>query len=368
MDRNMDLPVSKHNTSMNNSVLLQHGAIAINFMIDPFKHGLISTLKMFGYKLWYGYPHRDVFLHQLNRFSTDISDLVVKTILKTQDPEFTNLTSHEKEILASNQKETAFTRYLTKLALVEEWNMPSLINRGENGVPHQITGTTRKFATHMTKPDPWKHYPILVLDHDVNDINDLLENPTHCHDDKILHNVFGKEMTENTWDPELVIGINVSYDHYKINCKMGYIHNGYYFDHHQGRGQDLLDSHVAWRKKVGFRPKLYIHTNNPKNIRNNGAYWNVQVVPMEVDQDFINECAKRPAWLEKAVQAYRDNPTHELDAFVLWVLDDRVINIADLAWWGDDQSNVMIDADWKFILYQHEESYRCKSIRVSQAK
>ena len=364
----MDLPVSKHNTPMANHVLLQHGAMAINFQIDPFKHGLISTLKMLGHKLWYGYAHRDVFLHQLNHWSTDTNDLVVNTILKTQDPEFTSLTSHEKEILASHQKETAFTRYLTKLALTEEWKMPALVNRRADGIIHQITGTTRKFATVMTKSDPWKHFPILMLDYDINDINDILENPIHCHNDEILHEVFGKKMTENTWDPELIIGINVSHDHHKINCSMSYIHDGYYFDHHQGRGQDLLDSHVNWRKKVGFRPKLYIHTNHPKNIKNNGSHWDVQFVPLEVDQEFINNCANRPAWFEKVVQAYCANPTHESDAFVLWALDDRVINIADLAWWGDSQTNVMIDTDWKFILYQHSESYRSKFIRVSQAK
>jgi hypothetical protein len=123
-----------------------------------------------------------------------------------------------------------------------------------------------------------------------------------------------------------------------------------------------------WRKKVGFRPKLYIHTNHPKSIKNNGADWDVQFAPLEVDQEFINNCANRPAWFEKVTQAYCNNPTHEPDAFVLWVLDDRVINIADLAWWGDDQTNVMIDTDWKFILYQHAESYRSKFIKVSQAK
>jgi hypothetical protein len=363
----MDLPVSKHHTPSNNSVLLQHGAMAINFTIDPFKHGLISTLKMLGYKLWYGYAHRDVFLHQLNSYSPDVHDLVVKTIITTQDPEFSNLTNHEKDIL-TNQKQAAFTRYLTKLALVEEWQLPSLVNRSEKGITHQITGQTRKFATYMTKSDPWKHYPILVLDHDINDINDLLENPTHCHNDEILHDVFNKKMIENTWDPELIIGINVSYDNHTINCHMSYIHSGYYFDHHQGRGRDLLDSHVTWRKKVGFRPKLYIHTNHPQNIKNNGVHWDVQFAPLEVDQDFINQCSNRPAWFEKVAQAYCNNPAHEPDAFVLWVLDDRVIYIADLAWWGDDQTNVMIDTDWKFILYQHAESYRSKFIKVSQAK
>jgi len=364
----MNSQVSKHHTTSNNSVLLQHGAIAINFTIDPFKHGLISILKMLGYKLWYGYAHRDVFLHQISQFSTDVSDLVVRTICKTQDPEFSNLTSHEKDILLTHQKETAFTRYLTQLALTEEWEMPALVNRGASGIIHQITGSTRKFATGMTKSDPWKHYPLLVLDHDVNDINDLLENPTHCHNDQILHDVFNKKMIENTWDPELIIGINVSYDHHKINCQMIYIHNGTYFDHHQDRGQDLLDSHVNWRKLVGIRPKLYIHTNHPQNIKNNGIHWDVQFAPLGVDQDFINECARRPAWFEKVALSYRDNPIHEPDSFVLWVLDDRVIKLADLAWWGDDQTNVMIDADWKFILYQHSESYRSTFIKVSQAK
>lgn len=368
----MSLPVTKHHTSSNNSVLLQHGALAINFVIDPLHHGLISTLSMFGYKLWYGYAHRDVFLNQLGTFSTDTSQLVVKTILTKQDPGFDNLSDEEKEsinrILFNSQKETAFTRYLTKLSLMEDWKMPALVNRGRSGIIQQITGATRKFATRMTRSDPWKHFPVLVLDHHVNDINDFLEDPTHCHTDEILHEVFGKKMTENTWDPELIIGINVTYDHQKINCNMGYIHDGYYFDHHQERGQDLLDSHVAWRKKVGFRPKLYIHTNNPGSIKHDGVHWDVQFAPLEVDQEFINICATRPAWFEKVTQAYCNNPTHESDAFVLWVLDDRVINIADLAWWGDDQTNVMIDTDWKFILYQHAESYRSKFIKVSQAK
>ena len=366
----MNLPVSKHATPEASSVLLQHGAMAINFTIDTFTHGLIPTLKMFGYKLWYGYAHRDIFLNQFNRFSTDTNDLVVNAILKTQDSGFNNLSDEEKEYinqtLFNHCRETAFTRYLTKLALSEDWNMPSLINRGENGILRQITGATRGFATVMTRSDPWKHFPVLVLDHCANDINNLLENPTHCHNDEILHDVFGKKITETTWDPELIIGITVAYDYHKIICNMSNISNG--FDHHQGRGQDLLDSHVNWRKKVGFCPKLYIHTLNRQNIKNNGKYWNVQFVPLEVDQAFINQCATRPAWFEKVVQAYYKNPTHEPDAFVLWVLDDRVINLEDLAWWGDDQTNVMIDTDWKFILYQPSESYRSKFIKVSQAK
>ena len=215
----MSLPVTKHHTSSNNSVLLQHGALAINFVIDPLHHGLISTLSMFGYKLWYGYAHRDVFLNQLGTFSTDTSQLVVKTILTKQDPGFDNLSDEEKEsinrILFNSQKETAFTRYLTKLSLMEDWKMPALVNRGRSGIIQQITGATRKFATRMTRSDPWKHFPVLVLDHHVNDINDFLEDPTHCHTDEILHEVFGKKMTENTWDPELIIGINVTYDHQK---------------------------------------------------------------------------------------------------------------------------------------------------------
>jgi hypothetical protein len=373
MDHNTELPVSKHNTSMTNSVMLQHGSMALNFMIDPFKHGLVPTLNMFGYKLWHGYPRRDVFLHQMSRYQEEAHHDVVKKIIAKQDPGFDNLTNEQKEsinqeLYGNRQSEAAFTRYLTKLALIESWNLPALINRGESGIMHQITGSTRCFATIMTKPDPWTHFPVLMLDHAVNDINDVLENPTLCSNDEILHEVFGKTMTENTWDPDLIIGMDVSYNHYKINCNMTYIHNGYYYDHHQGRGQDLLESHVAWRKKVGFRPKLYIHTNNPQNIKDNGVHWDVQFAPLEVDQDFVNECAKRPAWFEKVTKAYCDNPTHETDSFVLWVLDDRTISLSDLAWWGDDQTNVMIDGDWKFILYQHSDSYRAKSIRISQAK
>lgn len=364
--------ISQHTTSAPESVMLQHGALAINFVVEPFKHGLIPTLNMLGYQLFYGYLRRDIFLHKLTRTQLDISNLVVDAIISSQDPNFDNFDSAKKEsiqlTLDSHLKEVTFARYLTKLALTENWKLPSLINRNSAGRLQQITGSTRAFATIMTRPDPWTHFPVLVLDHSINDINEILENPTHCHNDEVLNQVFGKTLTENTWDPELIIDINITHNNGSISCNMTNIHNGSYYDKYQGHGQDLLDSHVAWRKKVGNRATLYIHTDHPENIKDLSSYWATKIVPLNIDQDFRKECASRPAWLEKVVRQYHDNPTHEAGAFVLWVLDDRHIDLRDLAWWGDDETNVMIDADWKFIMYQSSETYRSKFIKVSQAK
>jgi hypothetical protein len=364
--------ISKHATSAPSLVKLTHGAMAINFIIEPFKPGLIPNLSMFGYNLFYGYLRRDIFLHNITRYQLDINNQLVDAILATQDPNFANLDPTKKESIQKtldlHLEEVAFARYLTELALVENWKFPSLINRNSAGGLQQITGKTRAFATVMTRADPWTHYPVLVLDRNINDINEILENPIHCHNDKILNQVFGKTLTENTWEQELVIDINVVYDNGSISCNMTNLHNGKYYDKYQKQGQDLLDSHVAWRKKVGACPTLYIHTDHPENINNFPEHWATKIVPLNIDQDFRRECVRRPAWLEKLAQEYHKNPTHESDAFVLWVLDDRQIDLRDFAWWGDNDTNVMIDSDWKFIMYQPSAAYCYKFIKVSQAK
>jgi len=368
--------VIQHNTTSNSWVVLQHGAIAFQFQFESFNQGLIPTLSMFGYKLWYGYFQRDVFLHKFpGPRTTGQDNRVIRAILLLQDPGFDKLNVDEKNRIeliatAAQQTETAFIRYLTNLSLTEDWKMPALINRNKIKSMTVVTGNTRRFATNMTRADPWTHYPVLLLDHDANDINDILADPIHCHNDEILHKVFGKEMNDsvNSWSPEIGINIKVTYDCNNIKCELTGIHDGNDYNKYQGNGKELLDSHVAWRKKMGWRPKLHIHANQPKNLKNKDRLWDISIVPLAVDEYFLKECAKRPAWLEKLVRGYHDNPTCDSNTVVLWVLDDRNIDLSDLAWWCDNDANVFIDVDWKFILYIPGESYNSKFISVSQAK
>lgn len=365
---------SQHTSNKASMVKLQHGKLAFTFEIETLSHGLIPTLQMLGYRLYHGYLNRDVFLHKIANKSSMIesNNRLVTASLAKQNAEFDQLDDKKKieiESLLDSMRDTVFARYMTKISMTENWKTPVIINRSFAGQLQQVTGKTRAFATMMTKSDPWIHYPVLLLDHCQNDINEVLENPIHCHNDTILHEVFGMQIgEENSWEPELVIDIDVAYNKGSIICNMTNIHNGVYYDKYQGQGQDQFDSHVAWRKKVGACPTLYIHTDHPENIKDLSKQWSTKIVPLNIDQDFRRECANRPAWLEKLVHSYHNNPTHESNAFVLWVLDDRHIDLRDLAWWGDNDTNVMIDSDWKFIMYQPSAEYCSKFIKISQAK
>ena len=365
----------RHTVNSVSQVMLQHGAMALNFNVEAFGHGLIPTLSMLGYRLWYGYFHRDFFLHNIanKAYMLRISAQTVDALIAKQDPVFLNLDLDKQKaidnlLMPQRLKGISLARYLTKLAITEDWKMPSIFNRHLNKDLEQETGRNRAFATVMTKPDPWLHYPALILDHEFNDINNLLSNPIHCHNDDILHEVFGKKIEDNTWDPELVFDINVKHIGSLIKCHLTRIHDGSHYDKYQGLGGELLDSHVIWRKKSGPRPTLRIRTNYPKNIKGSDIHWNKIIEPLGLDQDFINDCIKRPAWLEIAVREYHKNPVYDSSTHVLWVLDDRFINLDDLAWWCNDTANVLIDVDWKFILYSPSNTYLSQDIKVSQAK
>ena len=365
------------------NTIVQRGDIAFNFSsnssifkingVEALKHGLVKTLDMLGYRLWYGYVHREVFLNKIanKRYMLSAAEEIVNALIEQQDPRFLSLDSNKQKeindvIQPQRLKDITFARYLTRLSMTEDWKRPSIFTREFGKEMQQITGRTRAFATTMTRLDPWLHYPVLILDHESNEIDNVLLNPKHCHNDEMLYEIFGKKLEDNTQDPELVIDISVIHAGSMIHCSIFEVND--YSDKYQGFGSDCLDSHVAWRKKSGPRPALHIRTNFPENIKEYNFHWNKTIKPLGLGQDFINQCLKGPAWFEKVVREYHKNPEHDSSTHVLWVLDDRCVELDALAWWCNDNTNVLIDADWKFILYSPSETYSSMTIMISQDK
>jgi hypothetical protein len=365
------------------NVLCQHGSIAFNFIsnssilkineVEVSIHGIVKTLDMLGYRLWYGYLHRDVFLNKVANkgYMLSATEKIVDALIAQRDPGFTSLDPDKQLeindiIEPQGLKDVTFARYLTKLAITEDWKNPSIFTRDLDKEMQQKTGRTRAFATSMTRAEPWLHYPVFLLDHESNNIDNILLNPIHCHNDDILHEVFGKKLKDSTQNLELVIEINVIYTRSMIHCSIFGVYD--YDDKHQGLGGDLLDGHVAWRKNYGLRPALCIRTNCPENIKGYNKHWDTTIEPLGLDQDFINECVKRPAWFERVVRDYHTNLADGPSTHVLWVLDDCVVNLDELAWWSNNDFNVLIDSDWKCILYSPSKTYSSTIIKISQDK
>ena len=376
-------PTIQQKSEFTSNTIVQHGDIAFDFNSDSYilkingveasKHGLVTTLKILGYRLWYGYMHRDVFWSKIANKTCILSTTkkIVDALIAQQDPGFTSLDS-DKQLEINNViepqqlRDVTFARYLTKLAITEDWKKPSVFTRELDQEIQQINGLTRAFATTMIRNDPWLHYPVLILDHELNDVNNVLLNPKHCCNDDVLHEVFGKKLEADTQDPELVIGINVRHNGSMINCDIFSVND--YSDKHQGSGVDLLYSHVAWRKKSGPRPALCIRTNYPENIKGSDRYWNKTIEPLGLDRDFIHECSQKPAWLEIVVRDYHTNLACDSSTHVLWILNDRFVDLDALAWWCNNDANVLIDSDWKFILYSPSETYSSMFVMIGQDK
>jgi len=340
-------------------LLCHAGSVGVKFRFNALDTSIVSMIEQFGIRLYYGYPTPETFLQkfflhrknyliqQLNHFDTSVNiDIGLN--------EFSN---------------PALYLYMLRVAQSQEWDYPALANRSFAEEFMGTTGGTRAFATGLTKPMPWNHFPILLADHDNFDPTLLLQNPIHIKNDRMLNECLGGEYRSDIWEPTIRLSVDIKNVNNSINCKLTHLDDNAYYNLSVARGVELLENFKQWKIKYPNRPKLKIYTNYPENIRDICGIWDWHIV--DTFDNFVSDTAQLQLEdrLEVLPRFYHNHNRYhgnipEVD-HVLWIQQPRVIDIGDLLPWMTAQSNSFVSSDQAFALYRTDDNYNITTVDVS---
>lgn len=331
---------------------VQTGELGVNVLFGGLNKGIVSLLEQFGSKLYFGYPHRDIFL---NYFYLHKRHLLIHQLKDIQS------TSEDGP---NNHADIALHLYLSRVALSQKWKYPALLNRSPGGGLVQATGGSRAFAMGLTKPDPWKHFPVLMLEDNDKDPGVVLVDPVKINSDRELTELLGGKYDPDIWDPTIQLTVEIN----KTPAGNSYVFlkhvddHGFY-DRSVDRGRDFLEEFKAWRDKNPGRPALKIYTNYPQNIRDINGCWDKEIVGDTGNFEF--EISQRRGWSEKLARDYHSQGKKHGNAHVLWLVQNRVIDLGDFLPWMDIKNTTYANSDWDFVLYRPDDVFSTTFIDVS---
>lgn len=332
-------------------LLCQVGELGVNIAFSELGHGIVNMIEQFGSHLYYGYPHKQIFL---NHFYLHKRYSLIQE-LKNFDPET------DSDISLDN---VALYLYMARLSQTQKWKYPALLNRLPGGDLDQTTGGTRAFAVGLTKQNPWEHFPILLMENADKDPSVVLKDPVRVVDDKQLTELLGGAYNAEVWDP--VIRLTVEIKKVKSGysyCLLKHVDDYTLFDPSVNRGQDCLEKFTNWKKANPGRPKLKIYTNYPKSIKDINGVWDYEIVGDT--GNFEQDLDARPGWLERLPRDYHVSEKAHGSDYVLWLLRDRIIDLGDLLPWMDNQFTSYVSNNWDFVMYRPDEMFSTTFIDVS---
>lgn len=325
-------------------LVIQSGSIQSKIEFAQDVPGLVPLLNQF-VKLWFGTLTEDYvtceFINLRKRF-------VAECITVPLDSDL--------DVVKNNW---AFRLWMCRVAQNTPWRWPgtSVSYEPEAARFHKFnlnTGNSRLFATGMCKKNPWELLHTLLVGKNAPD-NTYVSNPVEITDDQMLHEILNVPWTQ-TQDTNQVT-VCLKFELQNFNNLLSFVllpsRETQLLDDPQTETiQKCWDNLMQWRQKYPQKPKIKIHTNWPHQIHNFSNFWDiVEIVPSQPILDDIQGLGGRVGALEGyAVENYqRSDQTVD---HVLYVIDPRPIELADLLVWMDLTHNVFVESEWKFLLYR----------------
>jgi hypothetical protein len=246
---------------------------------------------------------------------------------------------------------------MLRIAVSQPWNWPAFLYRNpDNSTIGYENGRSRLITTGLCRPDPWNHYRVLFQElHDYTP-DDVLTNYININTDKDLHQLFNLEFDKNIITGP-VLNLNFIIEEVKnrprvrlrsINDNPGSELND--------TAKKLMFDFVEWRKMYGYRPKLYVYTNNPKLITDQSYSWEIVHAGKFTGEKVME------TMLYNYVQS--PNPAHGKN-HVLYHCTSRKIDVGDfLPWMGTTHSSYL-GPDWSFALLRPDTYYKSIQIDLS---
>jgi hypothetical protein len=345
-------PTIRPAETISDRVILQVGGLGVNISFSELGDGIVQLIEQFGSTLYYGYPKKEIFLNYF--YSHKRYSLIQE--LKNFDP--------HTEISENNLNNLGLYLYMARAAQSQKWKYPALLTRQPNGELHQATGGTRAFASGLTKPEPWKHFPILILEDINRDVGAILEDPVRVTSDQQLTEILGGVYDREIWDPTVRLVVDLK----KSNAGHPYfvlkhVDDYSYVENNKYRGEEYLKKFQDWKLKNPNRPNIKIYTNYPENIKDLQAVWRWEIAGDT--GNFETLMGEKVGWVERLARRYHTEDKQHGEDYVLWLIKDRIVELGDLLPWMDNQYTSYISSDWAFVLYRPDEIFKSTFIDVS---
>lgn len=335
-------------------MLCQVGSLGVNFTFSGLSDGIVKMIEQFGSKLYYGYPHKDIFLYH---WYSHKRHQLIQTLNKF-DPNDTTVSRGQMD-------DIGLYLHMARIAQSQQWKYPSFITRLPNGGLDQTTGGTRAFAIGLTKPEPWKHFPILMLEHFDKDINTILDSPIHITTDQQLTEVLGGSYDKEIWDPtiRLVIEINKSHAGGSSYCLLKHVDDFSNTNNNVYYGREYFEKFKQWKLQNLTRPKLKIYTNYPECIRDINGVWDWEIAGDT--GNFESLMGEKVGWVENLVRNYHNNEKTNNNEYVFWLIKNRKIDLGDLLPWMDCDHTTYISSGYQFACYRPDTTFNTTFVDVS---
>jgi len=336
-------------------LICQTGGLGVKFKFSGLENGIVKMVEQFGSRLYYGYPHKDIFL--FHWYSHKRHQLIQN--LNKYNPADSSITQEYANDLG-------LYLHMARIAQIQQWKYPAFISRLPSGTIYQSTGGTRAFAIGLTKPEPWKHFPILMAERFDNDINQILDNPTYIKDDRQLTELLGGIYDKEIWDPTVSMTVEVHIGTpgtNSLHCLLKHVDDFSYSNDTVYYGQEYLKKFTEWKLKYPNRPKLNIYTNYPECIHDINGVWDWKIAGDT--GNFESLMGDKVGWVENKIRNYHNDQRIHQDEHVCWLVKKRSIDIGDLLPWMDCDHTTFITNDYSLGLYKPETNFKTRLIDVS---
>ena len=323
----------------------QVGQIEYSIFIESLSYGLMPFLNHFG-KLYHGYLTPAEFK---KKWKTEWN--IVMQILNQIGPETTidwKLYDH---------KSVAFYFMMLRIAVSQPWNWPAFLYRNPSDptIGYE-NGRSRLITTGLCRPDPWNHYRVLFQElHDYTP-DDVLTNYITIDTDKDLHQLFNLEFDKNIiTGPAINFNFIIEEIENRPRARLRSINDNLGSELND-TAKKLMFDFVEWRKIYGYKPKLYVYTNNPTLITDQSHSWEIVHAGKFTGEKVME------TMLYHYVQS--SDPAHGKN-HVLYHCTNRKIDVGDfLPWMGTTYSSYL-GPDWSFALLRPDTYYRSIQIDLS---
>ena len=315
--------------------MIQHNNIQLNVTAPKLNQTIVPFINLFG-QLWFGQLKADVFVEKFVLTRHEILHSLVNLDQIQNKNSLFNL-GWQLDLLHA-------TRH------VQKWNFPCLINQ-RNQTLDWTTGNKRLLCTAMNKKNPWQHLDVLILSD--SESCEILSNPVLIKTDSQLQEILNCSDTVEL-ETQLINHQN------QVKLQLSYLGNLRQLKENKHMS---IKKFVQWRQKYGPRPVLEIYTNWPELITDKNQAWQIKIMG---DSEQIQKGIFRPGHLENNLR--KDHARGLLPStgnHRLLVVAPRPIDVGELLFWVNLESNIFIDHNWQFLLHRPDSMFENAFIGLS---
>jgi len=256
-------------------------------------------------------------------------------------------------------KTAAFWMDMMRTCQNQTWRWPAFGEGGGDRI-NLVNGSSRLFATGMTKRQPWKHINFLIWVAKGRSIDGVLEHPRALLSDRDLHEVLGLTYDDQEYHQPEECHLGLKWCNGSIGLQ--FFNNAFDPDFTES-SQQLWYAYMDWRQRYGARPDLKIYTNWPHMVQDSMSFWQWTVIGPS--QGFIdNLLPGKPGSINWAMHNHiHGNCEHD---HALWITKDEPIDLSDLACWMDRKHTTFVDSEFRFALYRRDAVYNTITVDITR--